>query len=160
MKNPTLLLNTMSPNSGETIQHGTSVIIKSTKYVDNGISVITAWETSPLITGIALEQAAVSLGSSLCSRCCYASQTCHALLSDEMFDSPFPLCRKPRGFPKSHDKLEHFHSKKGTAFFPPGKSLHLFSSLLFQGEITFSASLPSHLSPTQESPRCFGQVPN
>lgn len=157
VKNPILLLNTISPNSEETIQRCTRVIIKSTKYLDNGISVITALETSPLITGIALQQAAVSLGSSLCSRCCYASQTCHALSSEETFNSPFPLCRKPRGFPKSHDKLEHFHSKKGTAFFPPGKSPHFFSSLCFQGEITLSSSLPS---PTQESLRCLGQVPN
>lgn len=161
MKNPTLLLNAISSNLEETIQHCASVIFKSTKYLGNGISVITTLETSPLITGIAKQQAAVSLGSSLCSRCCYASQTCHALLSDERFNYPFPLRRKPRGFPKSHDKLEHFHSKKGTTFFPsPGKSLHFFGALLFQGEITCSASLPSHLSHTQESLWCFGQVPN
>lgn len=98
-----------------------------------------------MITGIALEQAAVSLGSSLCSRCCYASQTCHALLSDEMFDSPFPLCRKPRGFPKSHDKLEHFHSKKGTAFFPPWEISALFQFTVISGRNYFlcQPSLPS-----------------
>lgn len=150
MKNPTLLLNTISPNSEENHKAVTSVIIKSSQYLDNGISVITTLETNPLIAGIALQQAAASLGSSLCSRSRYASQTCHALSSDKTFNSPFPLCRKPRGFPKSHDKLEHFHSKKGIAFFPPGKSLHFLSSLLFQGELTFSASLPSHLSPTRE----------
>lgn len=139
------------PKLGENHKAVTSVTTKSSQYLDNGISVIATLETNPSITRIALQQAAASLGSSSCSRCRYASQTCHALSSDKTFNSPFPLCRKPRGFPKSHDKLEHFHSKKGTAFFPLGNFCTFFSSLLFQWECTFSASLPSHLSPTQES---------
>lgn len=138
MKNPTLLLNAISSNLEETIQHCASVIFKSTKYLGNGISVITTLETSPLITGIAKQQAAVSLGSSLCSRCCYASQTCHAPLSNERFNYPFPLRRKPRGFPKSHDKLEHFHSKKGTTFFSlPWEISALFRFAVISGRNYF-----------------------
>lgn len=97
MKNPTLLLNTTSSNLEETIQHCASVIFKSTKYLGNGISVITTLETSPLITGIAKQQS--PLGA------LYAADVVmhhkHAMLRYLMKCSttPFPSAGSQEDFP-------------------------------------------------------------